>query len=135
VRGEAEDYLFSDRNQAKREETDIAEMGSLTFDFYLYSVTIKPMAKRKKSKNGYSETGVLLESMNDQIRVIAEHILSINKKLGKLEAIEEAIKLTQENMEIMKMDIEFIKQGFKVKVDIDEFAALEKRVSKLESRL
>jgi len=72
------------------------------------------MAKRKKSKNGYSETGVLLESMNDHIKVIAEHILSINKKLGKLEAIEEAIKLTQENMEIMKMDIETIKHGFKI---------------------
>ncbi|TSC91047.1 MAG: hypothetical protein G01um10142_157 [Parcubacteria group bacterium Gr01-1014_2] len=93
------------------------------------------MAKRKKSKNGSPEIGAISEYFEDQVKVIAEHILSINKKLGKLEAIEEAIMLTQENMEIMKMDMEFIKHGFKIKVDIDEFAVLEKRVSKLESRL
>lgn len=86
------------------------------------------MPKRKKSKNGYSETGVLLENIESQVRVIAEQtsqIPEINKKIGR---VEDAI-------EVMKMDIETIKHGFKIKVDIDEFAALEKRVSKLESRL
>ncbi len=86
------------------------------------------MAKIKKSKNEYSETGVLLENIESQVRIIAEQtsqIPDINKKVGRME----------ENMEIMKMDIETIKHGFKIKVDIDEFAALEKRVSKLERRL
>lgn len=97
------------------------------------------MKKRKKSKNGYSETGFLLENMNDQIMVIAEHVLNIDKKLtgvdGRIIAIERAAELINDNMEIMKTDMELIKHGFKRKVDIEEFAALEKRVSKLENRL
>ncbi len=113
-------------------------------------------AKRKKPKNISPETGVVLEYSEDQVKVIAEHILSVDKKLGRLKAIEEAVRLTQENMEIMKMDMDimktdmdtmkvdmntmkidmgFIKYGFKKKVDIDEFAVLEKRVSTLENRL
>ena len=36
------------------------------------------------------------------------------------------------NMEIMKTDIEFIKHGLKRKIDVEEFAALERRVALLE---
>ncbi|MDO8471175.1 MAG: hypothetical protein Q7S49_01010 [bacterium] len=38
------------------------------------------------------------------------------------------------NMQIVKEDIEFIKSGFKKKVDAEEFAALARRVSILERR-
>ncbi|MFZ2603500.1 MAG: hypothetical protein WAX79_05830, partial [Candidatus Omnitrophota bacterium] len=40
-----------------------------------------------------------------------------------------------ENIEIIKSDIEFIKNSLKKKVDIDEFAFLEKRVVLLERKL
>jgi len=42
------------------------------------------------------------------------------------------IALIKRDIEIMKQDIEFIKHGFKKKVDIEEFAALERRVAILE---
>lgn len=38
------------------------------------------------------------------------------------------------DIEIVKTDVEFIKGGLKKKVDIDEFAALERRVALLEKR-
>lgn len=102
-------------------------------------MTVAKRKKLKKPKNISPEIGTALEYFEDQVKIIAEHILSIDKKLtgvdGRLEAIERAVKMTNENIEIMKMDMELIKQGFKRKVDIEEFAALEKRVSKLESRL
>lgn len=89
-------------------------------------------AKMEKPKSISPETGAVLDYFEDQVKVLAEHILSTNKRLG---TIENAIEAVKENMEIMKMDMEFIKHGFKRKVDIDEFAALEKRVSTLENRL
>ena len=70
----------------------------------------------------------MLEYIEDQVNIIAEQtsrIPEMDKKIGRIE----------EAMEVMKMDMELIKHGFKTKVDIDEFAALEKRVSKLESRI
>jgi hypothetical protein len=38
------------------------------------------------------------------------------------------------DIEVIKTDIEFIKHSLKRKVDIDEFAALERRVALLEKR-
>jgi len=127
-------------------------------------------AKRKKPKNISPETGVVLEYFEDQVKVIAEHVLSIDKKTNRIVGIETKVdtisdkmdgvgevikiikasmmvmktdmKLTKEDIETikddlkaMKMDMELVKYGFKKKVDIDEFAALEKRVSTLENRL
>ena len=40
----------------------------------------------------------------------------------------------KEDIEIMKVDIAFIKNGLKEKVDRDEFVALEKRVILLEAK-
>ena len=40
-----------------------------------------------------------------------------------------------ENLEIVKMDIEFIKSGLKKKVDYEEFEALEKRLILLEAKM
>ena len=91
-----------------------------------------PKRKKSKPKNISPETGAVLDYFEDQVKILAEHILSTNKKLG---TIENAVEVIKENMEIMKMDMEFIKYGFKKKVDIDEFAALEKRVSTIENRL
>jgi len=64
------------------------------------------------------------------------------RRLGvKIEHVDDKISLAAEmignlavNIEIVKEDIEFIKSGFKKKVDIEEFAALTRRVSLLEKR-
>lgn len=122
-----------------------------------------PKRKKSKPKNISPETGVVLEYFGDQIKVMSEHVLNIDKKTdriekktNKIDEIEEAVetiktsmaamktdmKLTKEDIETikadlkaMKTDTELIKYGFKRKIDIDEFAALEKRVSTLENRL
>jgi len=39
------------------------------------------------------------------------------------------------SLDLVKIDLEFIKGALKKKVDIDEFSALERRVISLESRL
>ena len=61
--------------------------------------------------------GVVLEHVDDKISLVAEQHGDIQK-----------------NIEIIKTDIEFIKHGLKRKVDVEEFAALERRVSILEKR-
>lgn len=63
------------------------------------------------------QLGVMLEHNNDKISLVAEMV-------GNLSV----------NMEIVKEDIEFIKSGFKRKIDIEEFTALVRRVSLLEKR-
>ncbi len=40
----------------------------------------------------------------------------------------------KEDIEIMKIDIAFIKSGLKQKVDVEEFNVLEKRVAILEAK-
>lgn len=82
--------------------------------------------------------GVFMEHMDDNITLVAEQNGELNKKIGsvgeKLDAtIETAGKLAI-NIEIIKEDIEFIKSGFKRKIDVEEFAALARRVSILERR-
>ena len=59
--------------------------------------------------------GVLVEHIDDKVSLVAERIM-------------------KENMEVMKTDIELIKHGLKRKIDVEEFAALERRVSLLEKR-
>lgn len=41
----------------------------------------------------------------------------------------------KEDMDIVKTDMEFVKNSLKRKVDIEEFSVLEKRVSALESKV
>jgi len=41
----------------------------------------------------------------------------------------------KEDIEITKVDVEFIKNSLKRKVDVDEFSVLEKRVAALESKV
>ena len=59
--------------------------------------------------------GIAIEHVNDKVSLTAEMV-------GGLAV----------NVEIIKEDIEFIKNGFKKKVDVEEFAALSRRVSLLE---
>jgi len=60
---------------------------------------------------------------------------TLNSHTETLESHTEMIGQIKEDVEIIKMDIEFIKGGMKKKVDYDEFAVLEKRLSLLESRV
>lgn len=82
--------------------------------------------------------GVVMEHVDNRVSLVAEQYGSIQKDIGgmrkTLDVHTEMIGKLTMNVEIVKEDIEFIKNGFKKKIDIEEFAALERRVLLLERR-
>lgn len=62
--------------------------------------------------------GIFKENLESQIQVIGEQFGSM-----------------MENIEIIKSDVQSIKSSLRKKVDYDEFDALVKRVSVLESKI
>ncbi len=53
---------------------------------------------------------------------------------GKIETVAEQVGANTEALQIIKQHLEVIKNGLKQKVDLDEFTALENRVSLLEGK-
>ena len=92
--------------------------------------------KQPSSNNDMHRFGVLLEHVDSKVSLVAEQYGDVKKDTGdinkKLDAHTEMIGKLSINIEIVKEEIEFIKAGFKRKIDIEEFAALERRVSLLE---
>ena len=96
--------------------------------------------------------GVIIEHVDDKVGLIAEqygdikktldghtetlnsHTETLNSHTETLNSHTEMIGKLVIDMEIVKNDVEFIKHGMKKKVDVDEFAALERRVALLEKR-
>ncbi|MFH1643405.1 MAG: hypothetical protein ABH967_02120 [Patescibacteria group bacterium] len=76
--------------------------------------------------------GTVTEQFESQIKLIGESAIGIEKQLSLISGM---IAKNPENIEIMKMDIQFIKQELKGKVDLDEFNNLEKRVMFLEKKV
>lgn len=70
--------------------------------------------------------------MKSEIGGIKSDIGGIKKTL---DSHTEMIGNLTVNLEIVKNDVEFIKQGMKRKVDAEEFSALERRVALLEKRV
>jgi len=66
---------------------------------------------------------------------LQEHDKKFNKIEGKLQDHDDRFNKIDESLEIIKLDIEFIKNELKQKVSRDEFAALEKRVARLEAKI
>ena len=88
------------------------------------------LSEQRKEYQNY--LGVVSEAFQSQVKVLAETVLEIQKQLI---AIREMVAKNTEDIEIIKMDIQFIKQELKHKVDRDEFEALEKRVMFLEKKV
>ena len=82
--------------------------------------------------------GVMMESMGDQIKLVAEQHGEIIKTLHAhtqlIAAIQEDIRMIQVDIAITKNDIEFIKHDLRKKADTNEFSALERRVTLLERK-
>jgi dynactin complex subunit len=75
--------------------------------------------------------GIVTEDFKSSMKLIAESISDLQKQLVSL---REMVAKNTEDIEIIKMDVSFIKNGLKRKVDLEEFTALEKRVALLEKR-
>ena len=74
---------------------------------------------------------VLKEDFDGKVGLLAESLLGIQEQLV---AIRDMVVKNTKDIEIIKMDIQFIKQELKHKVGQDEFETLEKRVAILESK-
>jgi len=83
--------------------------------------------------------GVVIEEQNSKIQFLAESVGGIDKKINvmdkKIDRNTEMIGRSAMNIEIIKGDIQFIKQELGYKVGKDKFNALEKRVMFLENKL
>lgn len=79
------------------------------------------------------------EEYQERLKGVAELVVANSKKLDShskiLDSHTEMIGQIMEKMEIIKMDVEFIKGALKKKVDYDEFMALAKRLSLVEAKL
>ena len=75
---------------------------------------------------------VVAEDIQGSIKAVAEQV---GANTEKLMAHDQRFDTMEETIEKIKMDIKFIKNGLKQKVDQEEFAVLERRVSLLESKL
>lgn len=76
--------------------------------------------------------GIFKEDLESKISLIAEQYHDI-KSSQKTQT--EMIGSMMEDVQIIKSDIQFLKRELKRKVDYDEFDALTKRVSLLESKI
>ena len=74
---------------------------------------------------------VVAEDLKSDIQIVAEQVAT---NAEKLTAYDQKFEQIIDDMDIIKLDIEFIKSGLQRKVDYEEFSALEKRVSMLESK-
>ncbi|KKS45125.1 hypothetical protein A3I25_01470 [Candidatus Nomurabacteria bacterium RIFCSPLOWO2_02_FULL_42_17] len=101
---------------------------------------LKKNSKKNKENNGTKRyLGVLQEYYRENLKTIRDGFEVVNIKLDsnskKLDSHTEMIASLMENIEIIKMDIAFLKGALKQKVDYDEFRVLERRLSLVESKL
>lgn len=82
---------------------------------------------------------VVAERLEDKIGVVSEQVVANTEKITsvqeKLEQYDKEFTGIKDTLEVIKLDIEFIKNELKQKVGRDEFAALERRVSILEAKI
>jgi DNA-binding ferritin-like protein len=84
---------------------------------------------KKETKRHFD---VVAEKIEDKIALVAEQVAANTEKLKEH---DKRFNKIDDTLEVIKLDIEFIKNELKQKVGRDEFAALEKRVSLLEAKV
>ncbi|HBT81555.1 MAG: hypothetical protein A3H73_03210 [Candidatus Taylorbacteria bacterium RIFCSPLOWO2_02_FULL_50_120] len=83
--------------------------------------------------------GILHEEHMRAIKGMGEHFIEISRRFDRVERTQEShtemIGQMKEDIEVIKSDIGIIKTDLKQKVDRSEFAVLERRVLRLESKV
>ncbi|MCD6550521.1 hypothetical protein J7K24_03175 [bacterium] len=87
------------------------------------------LERQRKEYQDY--LGVIFEDFKSKTGLLAESTEGIQRQLI---SIRDMVAKNTEDIEIIKADIQFIKQELKRTVDQDEFNALEKRVMLLEKK-
>ena len=74
------------------------------------------------------------DTLDSHTKLLNTHTVILNSHTETLNSHTETIGSIKEDIEVIKSDISTIKLDLKKKVDYDEFATLEKRVARLESK-
>ena len=82
----------------------------------------KETQKAEERSYTANEVGVMIERFDDSLKTVAENVVSIDNRLGRLET---KVDRLQDDMVEVKFEL-------RQKVSIDQFQRLEKRVTKLE---
>src|SRR3989344_4250303 len=91
-----------------------------------YGELKKDIGSIKKTLDSHTE---MIGDLTVGLEIVKEDFKTTKEDL---EIVKSDVKTTRIDIEIIKTDIELIKNSVKKKIDIDEFAALEKRVLLLE---
>jgi ABC-type Na+ transport system ATPase subunit NatA len=100
---------------------------------------MKKTSKTPKKQNKVQrEIGVLIEHFESKLDLSLEQHLDTNKKIDtlskRMDTLEEHTARISVDMTIVKQQMQIINAGFKRKVELEEFEALESRVAALEKR-
>ncbi|MFH1656823.1 MAG: hypothetical protein ABH956_03630 [Candidatus Nealsonbacteria bacterium] len=87
---------------------------------------------KEYNKDIKREMGVLVENLESKVDLIIERQDIFE---GKLDSHTEMIGKMMVDIERIKNDVEIIKGSLRIKIDLEEFENLEKRVKLLESRI
>jgi hypothetical protein len=83
--------------------------------------------------------GIFKEHLESQIQTIGEQLGTITEDMqvmkSDIDVVKSDVDIIKSDIDIMKSDIEIIKVDLRRKVDYDEFNALAKRVTLIESKL
>ena len=85
------------------------------------------LAKQRKEYQRY--LGVVSESFESQVKLIAESVGGVQEQLT---SIRDMVAKNTEDLEMVKTELHIIRQYLTVKIDRDEFVILEKRVARRE---
>lgn len=102
-------------------------------------------AKKEFSEESHRHMSILSEDFQGRVVAIGEQLGDFRKDLSEmrddisgmketLNSHTEMIGEVAVDVEIVKKNVEFLKGGLKKKVDYDEFLALERRITLLESK-
>jgi len=98
-------------------------IGNLATDMAIVKDTVESHSKMLESHSK------MLESHSTELAIIKETVSSHSTELA---IIKETVSSHSTELAIIKEDAEFIKSSMKKKIDVEEFAALERRVALLE---
>lgn len=92
----------------------------------------------EKSAETQRHFEVVAEDIKSEVQAVAEQVVQNSEDITaireKLEEHDQKFESIETTLAVMKLDLEFIKNELKQKVNRDEFAVLEKRLSMLETR-
>ena len=95
------------------------------------------MTEEVKKIFGATEVGVLIEDFEGQVKVIAEGVLTLDRKVGalseRMDRIEDKLDKIDAKIALINEEVVEIKAMLSGKADLSRLEDLEKRIARLEA--